>query len=472
MRVDLPYRPNPVFDSFHQSLARERCLFGGYGSGKSKALVAEALAVGLEQPGSEILVMRKTVPALRDTTEAAFVEMIEKVPEFWDACVTRRAGNHYQEIILPNGTKYMFRGCDDWKKHKSLNLAWIFYDEADEFTEEDYVGLMSRVRQTQPLSGATGNAQITRRGIVCATNPAGHNWLWKRFVDEPVENSEWFKSTSLDNPHNPFDYINGLLAMPDPWVRRFVLCDFDEFGGQIYEDWSYDTHVIRPYRGNTGYKYPAGGWFLQSFDPGTSAGNASLWVVYDPDKHMYVGVAEYNEVGLAATKHAKAWRAIEARHRMRVRTRIADPKAIPVRDRGSNMSLRDQYRRLGFHFQDGTNNVDTRVWSLGQLIFSGRFKVTDDCPRTHEQIQNYRWEDLSPLQQQKGREAKPLKKDVDLVDCAQYAACRYTQPMSITAEEEEKTPQEQLAADVAKAIRQQLASKTATRTHDLGTIPV
>jgi hypothetical protein len=37
--------------------------------------------------------------------------------------------------------------------------------------------------------------------------------------------------------------------MPTPWVKRYVLCNFDDFGGQIYQNWSYDTHVVQPYRG-------------------------------------------------------------------------------------------------------------------------------------------------------------------------------------------------------------------------------
>lgn len=467
MRVALDYVPLPVNYGFHTGTSYERSLFGGYGSGKSVALCAEALAVGLEQPGSEILICRKTIPALRDTTEATFTSLIP--PDLWKQCETSRMGNHFDRIILPNGSKYLFRGLDDWRKLKSLNVAFIFYDECDEIDEETYVGMMSRVRQTQPLPGAKaqGAGPITRRGIVSASNPAGHNWLWKRFVSpEAVANSTWFKSTSLDNPHLPLDYINSLLAMPDPWVRRYVLCDFDEFGGQIYGDWGYDSHVIDPYRDG---RYPVGSFAMQLFDPGTSAGNASLWVVWDPDRRLHVGVAEYNETGLSASKHAAEWRRIEAKHKLRPRVRLADPKAIPVRDRGSNMSLRDQYRRLGFHFGDAANSVESRIWALGELITQGRFKLTRDCPMTHEQLLNYRWEDLTPDARAKGKEAKPLKKNVDLVDCAQYAACRFTKGPDI-GPDDGKTDEEAYADEVRKTIRRQLATRTATRAHDLGSI--
>jgi PBSX family phage terminase large subunit len=471
VKVELEYRSLPVHREFHVSMAYERTLFGGYGSGKSWALCAEALAVGLEQPGSEILICRKTIPSLRDTTEAIFTSLIPS--KLWDQCETRRMGNHYESILLPNGTKYMFRGLDDWMKLKSLSLAYIFYDEADEIDEDTYVGMMSRVRQRQPTAKARtlGAVPITRRGIVCAANPAGHNWLWRRFVSEKdkAPNTEWFKSTSLDNPYLPLTYIDSLLAMPDPWVRRYVMCDFDEFGGQIYEDWGHE-HMVEPYlKAGGGYAYPPEGLFVMGFDPGTASGNAAVWCFYDKEKARLVGIAEYNETGLGASAHAQAWRRIEAQHRMRVNWRVADPKALPVRDRGSNMGLDQQYARLGFHFNLGPNSIDTRVHSLGQLIFQRRFVVTRECPRLFEQLQNYRWEDLTPQQRAKGTEAKPLKKDVDLVDAAQYIASRYIAPPKVEVNRSER---EQDGDEIRAAIRRQLANRTATRAHDLGSLVV
>lgn len=471
MKARIDYTPLRVHADFHQSHATERCMFGGYGSGKSYALCAEAIAVGLEQPGAEIMVARKTVTALRDTTEAIFVGILASSAELWKACETKRMGNHYSEIRLPNGTIYYFRGMDNWMKHKSLSLAFIFYDEADELNDEIYAGMMSRVRQTRPtpLAREQGATAITRRGVVSACNPAGHNWLWERFVsNRKASGTEHFISTSLDNPYLPFDYLNKLMGYPKPWIRRYVLCNFDEFGGAIYDDWMLSTHVIQPFhKPSGGYSY-ASGHFLMGFDPGTFSGNAALWCYYDQEKHRLVAVATYNETGLAADAHARAWRAIEARHRMKVTTRVADPKAIPVRDRGSNMSLADQYRRLGFNFQPGTNDIDTRVSSLGLLIAQRRFVCTSECMELFEQLQNYRWEDLTPEQREKGKEAKPNKKNVDLVDAAQYLACRYVAPPKFDSPD--RTDAQQHADEIRLAIARQLAGRTATRAHDLGSM--
>jgi hypothetical protein len=61
----------------------------------------------------------------------------------------------------------LFRSIDDWNKHRSLNVGFIAFDEADEFDEETYQGMLSRVRQSDPTPEgiAYGAKKITRRGV-------------------------------------------------------------------------------------------------------------------------------------------------------------------------------------------------------------------------------------------------------------------------------------------------------------------
>lgn len=458
------YQPLDVHIPFHTSTARERLVVGGFGSGKSFALCAETIAFGLQHPGAEILITRKTIPALRDSTEKIWQSILP--PKFFDACDVKRAGGHLESVSFPNGSIYYFRGMDDPVKHRSMTLAMLAYDELTEFTEDDYTQMVGRLRQTAPapLARELGAERIPVNCIIGATNPNGKDWVWKRFVsDERAAGAEAFLSSSLDNPYNPGQYIRDLLAMPEQWVKRYVLCNFDDFAGSIYPDWNYETHVVQPY-----VEFPRDAMFMQLVDPGTHNPTAALWTYYDRAKHCLVGIAEYQEAGLAAQRHATAWRAIEAQHKMKVRRRIADPQAINVRDRGTNVALSDQYRRLGYSFELGPSRLNDRLPALGQLIYQGRFKLTTDCPMTFEAIQQYRWEDLSPSQQAKGVEAKPLKKGADLVDCAQYAASRHFAPPKV-AFRGPVDPEQQFADEVRTALRQQHANRKAGGVnHDLG----
>lgn len=471
-RVEFEYSPLSVHADFHRSLAYERCMFGAFGSGKTYALCAECIAIALEQPGSRLLVTRKTIPELRDTTETVFFDILPH--ELRQAGNMTRLGGHVSDFTFPNGSQVKFRGIDDWQKHKSLNVAFIFWDEADEFDEETYRGMMSRVRQRDPTAEGKryGATAITRRGMCLASNPAGRNWIYNRFVNPATRaaNTEWFRSTSFDNPHLPVEYLESLLQYPEPWVKRYVLCQFDDFAGQIYEDWGWETHVVEPPR-----EFPGGSIFWMGMDPGTRNPTAGLWVYVKNDTRELIAVAEYEESQLAAAKHAQTWRRIEAGLMRKcqgghgaVRWRVSDP-TITTRDRGSNMSLDVQYRRLGYSFQLGPKLHKDRIPMLGNLITQRRFKVTKDCPRTFEAIKDYQWEDLTPTQRSKGADPpeKPLKKGDHLVDAAQYLASRWVAPMKdATPLPQDLSEQELFSRRVQSTISKQLRRQRRPRTRD------
>ena len=456
--VRFDYAPLPIHEAFHRSTSREKALFGAFGSGKSYALCAEAIALGLEQPGSRQLIARKTVPELRDTTETVFFDILPT--ELFNAGKVSRIGGHYERFTLPNGSVFLFRSIDDWKKHKSLNLCGLYYDEADEFDEETIVGMSARLRQRDPTAEAKalGAGPITRRQTCFAANPAGHNWLYDMFIKPETRraNSEWFKSTSFDNAFLPVEFLDQLLTMPEPWIKRYVLCQFDDFAGQIYEDWNWDQHIIEP---------PTEGWgnaavHWMGMDPGTRNPTAGLWVVLDTTRRRMVGIAEYEEAGIAAIEHGKAWKRLEAKHRMNVSWRVSDP-SIMTRDRGTNMTLHSMYRRQGFNFALGPKDHKTRIPALGQLIHTGQFVLTRECLKTFEAIRDYKWEDLTPAQRSKGADPAetPVKKNDHLVDAAQYLASRWARPMELTAPAEDLSDAQHMSREIQADIKRQIGRK-------------
>lgn len=462
--ITFEYSPLPIHADFHRSLAYERFLFGAFGSGKTYAICAEAIAWCLEQPGIRGLVTRRTVPELRDTTETVFFEVLP--PELYKMGEVRRMGGHVESFLFPNGSKVLFRSIDDWNKHKSLNVGFIAWDECDEFDDETYQGMLSRIRQRDPTPEGKeyGATMITRRGSWAASNPAGHNWLYKRAVDESTKlgSTEYWRSTSFDNPHLPPEYLDSLLQYPELWIRRYVLCQFDDFAGQIYENWNWDDHVVEPLK-----DYTPDSVHWMGFDPGTRAPTAGLWVVMNPADRTLTAISEYQEPGLDVPDHAMNFRRIEAQKRMRMKWRCADP-TITTRDRGTNMKLSDQYARLGFYFDLGPKRPVDRIPMLGTLIRLNRFKVTKECLQTYEAIKDYQWEELTPHQRAKGEDPKeqPLKKNTHLVECAQYVSSRWVAPPPRPAHPVD----ESFSEEAQRLIKKQLAFKRLGPpiNHDLG----
>lgn len=452
MQIDFSYQPMPIHIPFHSDPEYERALFGAFGSGKSYAICAEAIAWALEQPGIRGAIIRKTVPELRDTTEAVFFDIMPY--DLYKNCTIRRSGGHVERVIFPTGSEILFRSMDDWNKHRSLNVGFLAYDEANEIDEESYLGMASRVRQREPtaMAQAQGAGEITRRGIWLATNPNGHDWLWKRFVSKDRSpRTSYHKSTSFDNPYLPPEYLASLMQYPQPWIERYVMCSFDDFAGQIYEEWNYDDHVVdMPDLGKYHVQW-------MGMDPGTRNNTGGLWVAVSPEKQEMIAIAEYAEHRQAAAQHAAEWRKIEAKHKMSVNWRVGDPATLNLPDRGTNMTLLDQYKRLGFYFTNGPRHHKDRIPMLGQMIALRRFKVSKNCMQTYEQIKDYRWEDMTPQARSKGEDPKevPLKRNDDLVDCAQYLCSRYVAPAHLPKYKED----ENFSTRAHKTIRKQLANK-------------
>jgi hypothetical protein len=210
--------------------------------------------------------------------------------------------------------------------------------------------------------------------------------------------------------------------------------------------------------------------FWMGMDPGTRNPTAGVWAYVDQAKRRLVCVADYEESYTSAIQHAAAWRAIEAKHNMTVRRRVADPN-INTHDRGSNNTLLDQYRRQGYTFMLGPRQHKDRIPMLGSLISMGRFVVTKDCQRTYDAIKGYRWEDITPQMRAKGITPKetPLKRNDHLVDCAQYLASGWVSPAKFKVPELGLTPQQELSQDIHAAIRKQQSRKRRRGpSHELG----
>jgi hypothetical protein len=424
--ITLRYHPLDIYKPFHASPARHRLLAGGLGTGKSIALCGDAIARGMAVPGLRILLSRATVPELRDTLEPVFRDVIG--PDMHDLCIWRKTSGHLESCVLPNGTVILFRSIDDWQKHKSLNLALWYFDELSELGRGDFYGMSRRTRQVEITDEARAmgyNHTVPPwvRGVAAGTNPNGHDWIWDHWVNKPAESTEVWTNTSLDNPHLPQDYIDDLLALPRTWVKRFVFASFDEFSGMVYPEWDANTMVFHPPL-RVQRKTP----FWQALDPGTRAPTAAAWGAVHNDK-LWI-VAEHQEHSWDVTRHAKRFREVE-KPMPPITWRVADPNAITVRDRGTMVSLKAQYRREGFFYNLGPSHQDDRLPMLGALIARDRLRISSKCPTMREQIEGYRWESLTAAMKRKiGEEnevygpERPNKEKVDLVDCAQYLSTR------------------------------------------------
>ncbi len=485
--IQIPYTPFPIHIPFHTTRAREKAAIGAVGSGKTIALCADALTFGLEQPGSRILIGRWTVPALRDTTEYEFINLISTLPEDQEGTGAktlfdliqendgiRREAGHIRELRLPNGTVFLFRSLDNWTRLMSYNLAAIYIDEASEIPVQCYLDLYSRLRQQEPTApakkrGVKWDRAHIRQVMALACNPNGHDWIWEYFVDDGNPNRRYYRSTSFDNPTffidgKPNAYLRSMLTMPELWVKRYVMCEFDTFEGQIY---SFDPaeHVVQSFTPPRDWERAMG------FDWGLRAPACAVWWCREPGTKKWIQYREWlshdpfnrrdreSAVVLPADAVARAIVALE--NGEYIKWRAADPQ-IKHRSASDGKSVEYILGQHGLFFQMGAKDYATRIACMQALIINHEWAVTTDCPTTIMMTEQYRWAKIRTTRQTDGPE-RPHKKDDHAVDANQYLATIFSQVGMPLPAEDPRTQEELFTASIWDVINAQMARKGKNR---------
>lgn len=243
------YDPFPKQIAFHTSPARFRLCVGGFGSGKSLAMLWEAVFHALEFPGSNGLILRKTIPDLKRTVIDKFLSSIPR--ELYDVY------NHTDHIVYfhPDPvtgaqSKLYLSACErdaDIGKFLSTEYVFIGFEELGEFSFAVWDALTGRNRCPVPGS---------RPCMVGVTNPMGIGWGWikKLWVDHQpfigmdkefynAADYEYVHSTVHDNPvyANNQEYIRTLKASP----KRGIIYEgrLDTVSGQYFENWDASRHI-------------------------------------------------------------------------------------------------------------------------------------------------------------------------------------------------------------------------------------
>ncbi|MGH9674778.1 MAG: terminase large subunit domain-containing protein [Bryobacteraceae bacterium] len=171
---------------FHQSAARFKGFSGPIGSGKSQALCQEAIKLSYRNAGRLGLIGAPTYPMLRDSTQAAMIEILERSRLPYDL-------NKAENSVLMKDTRsrILFRAVDEFERLRGTNLAWFGLDELTYTPEEAWLRLEGRLRDPK-AKHLCGFAVWT---------PKGFDWVYRRFVESKVEGYEVFLARPFENRH-------------------------------------------------------------------------------------------------------------------------------------------------------------------------------------------------------------------------------------------------------------------------------
>ncbi len=218
---------------FWESSARFKGFSGPIGSGKSLALVVEAIRLSCENQGRWGLLGAPTYQMLRDSTQKALFEVLEEnnfVFEYHKAenTVTFREW----------GSKILLRSMDDAERLRGTNLAWFGIDELTYSTEDVWLRLEGRLRDPKAKE---------LKGFAVWT-PKGFDWVYRKFIRDESGNYDVVQAQPFENRHL-------LKAVPDFYERLQKSYDGNFYeqevlgsyltmtGGLVYRNFNRQEHL-------------------------------------------------------------------------------------------------------------------------------------------------------------------------------------------------------------------------------------
>lgn len=424
---------DPVTETFIRSSAEEAFIAGGVGSGKSVASAVKAMLACVRHPGTQGYVARQTMGTLRATAMKVLLDGDELPPVIPPETIKRRwSEDGGENVELVNGSEILFRSYQDWNPEKllSLNLGWVWLEEASEATENIWNALMGRLRRSTGPRQAWGS-----------TNPNGHDWIWRRSHPDAGQCiAERYEVNTLDNPHLPPDFLQRMLSMPKEWQKRYVFGSCDQAAGQIWDTWRSDIHTYDPKRA----ALPPEWRQFASLDHGTRNPTCVLWCRTDRDGNVWVE-DEYYEPGIVST-HAQA--ILAKRPETKSLVLKADPSVFSQGPDG--VSVADIYAKAGIRLRRAVNDVSAGLLRVSEYLQPDPAKpfphehprageagapavfVSRRCANLIREIPDYRWKDLSAsVERNRDQPEEPRKKDDHAADSFRYALADLPRPTRV-----------------------------------------
>ena len=309
----------PAQRTFMEATNPEILYSGAFGAGKSRIGCEKIYFLCGKYPGNKALIVRKTFSSLKTTTMDTWFRFV---------CPKERIVSYNKQehlVTLDTGSEVLFAGLDKASRIGSFEAGAIFADETIEFTEEEYLMLLGRLRFPN----------VPFHQLMGATNPDNpYHWLHNRFYNSPELKQSGqvltVEASAHSNPFTPETYKQSLSTFKGKYYQRYVLGNWISFEGLVYDNWDTGKHVIprnTTFLGLTGdvkKPIPSGSDWLhyRSMDFGFTNPFVCQWwatqvykyigeegsqdrVEIPPSERIYIRYKEIYFSGRPVTEHAK-----------------------------------------------------------------------------------------------------------------------------------------------------------------------
>lgn len=365
---------------------RHLMIQGSAGSGKTIFACTKVILYALKYPNSRIGVFRQTLPSLRETSWLEIRSVLDKYN------IEYKENKSNGLITLTNGSTISFTPLDDEKKIRSLNLDFVYVEQAEEISEEAFIELDLRIRNE--------NSKKYYGQMLLVVQPSQKtHWLYRLFYQTKVNDSDYSKIhfSYLDNPFLPEEQAKVYEGLKETNYEKYLTHTKGLWvtnSKQIFTtNWSvgFDRRYFNYYVGGVDYGYNNPACFL-------------LCGVYDDE--FYV-LGEVYKAEMTTSEFLEEIEHLLSRFELRyediesVYADSADPESIEV------------FCRHGLNTYGSVKNVKAKIDTARET----KIHIKEDCVNLIRELPMYEWKknkDGELLEE-------PVKKNDHSVDALCYA---------------------------------------------------
>jgi hypothetical protein len=203
--AEVPRRLTDTQRAFVTSKAPYPCFVGGFGSGKTAAAMARAMALKVACREQSIAYYLPTYPLIQDIAYERFPELCDR--KGWAFKLNR------QDAVMefPGAGRIVFRNMEQPERIVGYEVAHSLVDEIDimptEKARSAWNKIIARNRQKCGMPNTVG----------VATTPEGFKFVYERWEKSPAPGYELFRAETRENAANlPAGYIENLEASYAP----------------------------------------------------------------------------------------------------------------------------------------------------------------------------------------------------------------------------------------------------------------
>ena len=398
-----------VQDGFQQSRGKIQVFGGGFGNGKTTALVVKSLKLVRDYPGSNGLLARETYPKLNDTLRKEFFKWcpsgwIKKMPTQDDNTCTMHNGTIVNfRYIQQRGRQSVDGGTTS--NLLSATYDWIGIDQIEDpgIVFKDFLDLLGRLRGDTTYSpddeGDTTMPGSGPRWFMCTSNPTA-NWFFREIVqpyilwrdrgivtdkllvdaDSKLPILELFESDTYANRANlGDDYIKTLEAAYKGQMReRYLKGKWAAFEGLVHPDFSIEqncmsreemvNHLIDCLKRHVKVKV------LEGYDFGIAKPSCYMMAFVDDYGRVFV-LDGFYEAEFLYEKQVEKIKELRMRYMgaLNFKDRInADPaifrRQVIASKKNTGDTLAKLFKDLGIHMRPATNDILPGIAKINSYI--------------------------------------------------------------------------------------------------------